>query len=564
MLLTSAGKTIATLPIPKGATGLSAEGDRVAVVGEYGGEVRTYRALGDTLLAVDTQKLPGAVALRDVSIAGDRIYAIDEHNGTLYDGQRAQSLCRGPVALERSESWLAAQCIIDHSVVIWPIGGALAEGWRIVHDGPIWSVALAEHDDGTLTVALGGVENHKLDRSRGFFGHVDSFVYGYRIDGPVPRPIGELNIAEHGVVTPKAIAFLKGQRQKDHLIVTGYGADRVAFVDDFKTVRAEPLPPGSNDIAIAGDNVLIANPLLDAWMTLDGSMQPVGGPRPREHQREIHLGEVLFFTTLMAPYNNTDGAHSRFTCETCHYEGYVDGRVHFTGRGTVHATTKPLLGLFNNKPHFTRALDRDLTQVSHAEFRVAGQGSGHDPWFSLSAADRPWLRAFDKSDGKPHQPVELRRALLRFLMAFNHRPHPLVYGRTAFSEQERDGARLFRDTCAGCHAARLITDDAASEVAFDRWEALVLDRGPIVWASSEHQKTGVEPYVHEKGARTTSLRRLYKKQPYFTNGSAKTLDDVIARVRFAETRFFHDDAPSTARSLGKKEQAALLAFLRLL
>ena len=70
-----------------------------------------------------------------------------------------------------------------------------------------------------------------------------------------------------------------------------------------------------------------------------------------------------------------------------------------------------------------------------------------------------------------------------------------------------------------CHAARLSTDDPSTEVPFARWEALVLAGGPIVWARPGYEKTGVEPYVHEQGARPSSLRRLYRKRPLFTNGS---------------------------------------------
>jgi hypothetical protein len=91
--------------------------------------------------------------------------------------------------------------------------------------------------------------------------------------------------------------------------------------------------------------------------------------------------------------------------------------------------------------------------------------------------------------------------------------------------------------------------------------------------------------VHEKGARVPSLRRLYKKHPYFTNGSADTLDDVLERARFLPSGFQHDvpnpidgasppippTAPSvtanpsaTENQLDDASRRALLAFLALL
>jgi cytochrome c peroxidase len=278
------------------------------------------------------------------------------------------------------------------------------------------------------------------------------------------------------------------------------------------------------------------------------------------------LGEALFFTTLMAPNNSSAGKRSRFSCETCHFEGYVDGRVHHTGRGDVRVVTKPLRGLFNNRPHFSRALDPDLATVSHHEFRVAGLGNGTDPWFTLRASDFPWLQALGVTDAELG-PESLRRALIAFLMGFSHTMNPAVSGRHGFTPAEQRGAELFRDQCTRCHAARLQSDLAESVVPFANWpQAIFSQEGPIVWASADYQKTGVTPYVHELGARVPSLRRLYAKWPRFTNGSADTIRDVLALVRYDRTRFFHQSSPPDAElhALTPSEIADLSAFLELL
>ena len=108
-------------------------------------------------------------------------------------------------------------------------------------------------------------------------------------------------------------------------------------------------------------------------------------------------------------------------------------------------------------------------------------------------------------------------------------------------------------------------DDPATRVPFDRWESLVMSpQGPIVWSDGDYSKTGVEPYVHDAGTRMPSLRRLYKKWPYFTNGSAKSLGDVLARARFRGNDFWHDGAPEGAEGIGEEERKALLAWLDLL
>jgi cytochrome c peroxidase len=154
---------------------------------------------------------------------------------------------------------------------------------------------------------------------------------------------------------------------------------------------------------------------------------------------------------------------------------------------------------------------------------------------------------------------------MSFLMDLAFEPNQAARGRERFSARERAGAAIFRERCESCHRARLITEDAGSAVPFERWERLVFSpQGPIVWASAEYRKTGVEPYVHPEGARTTSLRRVSLKYPHFTNGGARTLEEVAARAAWAGDRFFHDRSPARAARLGAEEQAALVSFLELL
>jgi hypothetical protein len=416
------------------------------------------------------------------------------------------------------------------------------------------------------------VEDHPLDRTGGFFGFVDSFVYAYRVHESTFEKLGAVNVSEHGVVTPKAIAIDGAEGDRIDLFVTAYGSPtglRVGVRAGAEpTVAPVPLVPGIRSLDRAGTGstrpTAMANPLLDAWVLLDERglrVRPINGEPLRAPASR--LGEALFFTSLMAPRNTSGGASSRFTCETCHFEGYVDGRTHHTGRANIHATTKPLVGLVGNRPYFSRALDPDLSSVAHAEFRVAGAGSGTDPFFAVEARDHGWLEHLEVS-GRV-EPLELRRSLMRFLADFSHRPNSAVIGRAAFDPIEREGARLFRDRCEGCHASRLSADAPNTHVAFEQWESMILDEpAPLVWGSAGYQKTGIVPYVHPEGARTPSLRRLYKKHPYFTNGSAKSIDDVLDGVRFVGRETFHANAPEGARALDLAEKRALRAFLELL
>jgi hypothetical protein len=622
---------IQRLEAPASPTGITFDADgHVFVSGERSGQIQRYRvALPAGLERSGSLELTDVRAIRDVAFGAEgALYVVEEHDGRLITltlgaddraGRRPHAAAiRGddPIAFERSEAFVGlgamrvlrvgdrvlVGCLLDHRVVVRRVdarGRPEVEGEIILqHDGPIWSFD-AKEIPGGLLVAAGGVEDHPLDRTGGSFGYIDSFAFLYRLGehDEAPTRLQTINVSEHGVITPKVVR-LEATPEGTTVMVTGYGGDHAVELgwgaDPAAPARvvAWALPPGTTSAAVirgAGEKssprVVFADPLLDAWIAsprADGPGPPTIVPAAEPQERapggreaaprsvESKVGEALFFTSLMAPHNRTDGPLSRFTCETCHFEGYVDGRTHHTGRGDVRATTKPLLGLFNNAPHFSRALDPDLTTVAHSEFRVAGALSGHDPWFSVEAGAVPWLDALG-AGGRAWSAIELRQALMTFLMDFTHRPNPAVIQRAAaaWTATERAGAEVFRDHCESCHAARFRSNDPASRVPFESWERVVMAReGAIVWAEAEYRKTGIVPYVHAQGARVPSLRRLYKKRPYFTNGSARDLAAVLERARVSDRGFLHGpgepEGGDPGQPLDEVSRRSLLAFLDLL
>lgn len=603
VVLDASLKELQRLPAPRSPTGLavSSDGKTVFVVGERDGFIARYSVhettpdLAAPLAESGRYDLPDVRTLRDVAVGPEGVvYAVEEdrgrlislvpqpfespQSGSLLPARRTDIIIGGnPTRVARVGKFVIVNSLLAHSLVVRSVGddGLIQETpeTRITHDGPIWSFSAVPSRDGLLVLA-GGVEDHPLDRTGGFFGYIDSFVFLYHVRAGKAERLATTNVSELGVVTPKAVQLEEARDGKRTAFVTGYGSEQTikfVFGDAGKLVdiQSQSLPAGARAVVKKTDGgFVVANPLLDAFVVLknDGAVDKIVPVVDTANAHPLRLGEALFFTTLMAPNNRSEDSHSRFTCETCHFEGYIDGRIHHTGRGDVRVVTKPLLGLFNNRPHFSRALDPDLSSVSHNEFRVAGAGNDVSPWFVLEEAKHPTLGALGPFSGGALEPLELRKSLMTFLMAFSHRTNPAIDGRTAFSALEREGAGVFRDKCESCHQARTSTDEALSRVSFGTWESVIFSpSGPIVWAMNEYRQTGVTPYVHERGARVPSLRRLYKKRPYLTSGAAKDLRGVLDRVGFAEGGgFFHDGAPEGAKRIDAREADALMAFLALL
>jgi hypothetical protein len=565
------------LALPESPTALCLTGDTAWVASRYS-PVLTVIDLMPAPRVAKTLRLD-VTAVADLACADSgpvHVLAADSAALLTLDA-RGQVLDRraalaGGLRLVRRGPYLLATSLFERSLALLELdrrGVPRRELGRVAHDGPIWAVDAVQRDS-ELLIAIAGVEDKPLVRAHGEFENIDSFVWLYRLGSRLER-VAELNVSDHGLVVPKAVGV---GIQAEGVTLTALAAGsgqllRATWDRDFRdapAVTTQPVPPGVSDAVIGSRDVAYSSPLLDAWVRVDARGARVERvdqqTRPSSQAR---LGEALFFTELMAPDATSAGTHSRFTCETCHFEGGVDGRRHYTGRADISVVTKPLFGLANNRPHFSRALDPDLSSVCHNEFRVAGAGTPHDPWFTLGTARFPWLHELGIDAGEL-EPLALRAALLRFLYEFSHAPNPHVQGRSRFSTLEREGAEQFLRHCADCHAARLISDDASSAVPFDDWQELVMRRnGPIVWARGDYEKTGIVPYVHERGTRITSLRRLLLKPRYFTNGSATDLQQVLERFRIVFGRGLHDaQGEGGASPLPEPSQRAILAFLKLL
>ena len=490
----------------------------------------------------------------------------------------------GALQIEYAHGHLFLNQLLNHRIDVIPLttnGADLSNQQSIVHNGPIWGFNTASRGDHLLLAAV-GVEDHPLDRTQGEFGYVDSFLFLYEV--PVARPKGSgsprrlaaRNLSAHNIVTPKAVR-LEHDATGFKVWVLAFGSDRGAVFNlqgpKLSPARTFPAPPGSTDFLVeqtkTGTQLLATNTLLDQVYRLT----PAGPPDAQGILEKVSLanlypssearaGELLFFTTLFSPKNRTEGHLSRFTCETCHFEGTIDGRIHYTGRGNVFATTKTLRGLANNVPLFSRAGDQSLASMVIAEFQVANQKRQDD--FSLAVDQYPWLKNIQELPPRLGA-LELRKSFLAFFVHFGNETNPRTAITTQLTPAAVAGLEVFRTRCAYCH--RAIRSTRHEEIVnFQDWQASIEDPSiDLVWGAPFYTKTNILPYVSQKGARVPSLRRVSEKYPYFTNGSSRDLHSVLERFRYrGATVWHHYEGPDSIelQSLNPKEIDQLEELLR--
>src|SRR5213076_355303 len=188
----------------------------------------------------------------------------------------------GPRIVVRTAGYVVVNCVLSHEVVVLPVDARgvprREAAVRIAQNGPFWAIDAVEVADGLL-LAMGGVEDHPLDRRQGSFGYIDSFVYVYRVSGTPPSAgrLVALNASALGVVTPKAVA-LRSEGEDVRLRLTGYGDATLAELSwapprltskgmwQHPEVVTRRFVPGTVGPPLEGGTTLFADPLLDAWI----------------------------------------------------------------------------------------------------------------------------------------------------------------------------------------------------------------------------------------------------------------------------------------------------------
>lgn len=282
------------------------------------------------------------------------------------------------------------------------------------------------------------------------------------------------------------------------LYVVHAGSDDLSVIDMATRKKLAHLSVGRNPrgLALSPDErfVYVNNALSGSVSVLDTATNQLAGTIAVTSiplAPDVLNGKILFHTAAPPAL-----AKDRWiSCATCHFEGGTDGRTWFFRDGPRN--TPALFGVDSTLPmHWSGDLDE--LQDIESTIRVIQSGTG------LAAGPSHCEIACDQGPPNAGRSADLDD-LAKF-MALLRAPRR---DRT-MSESARRGEALFlsaRSGCASCHVPPHYTDRARHDVG--------------TGAGSQERKGS--------SFDTPSLRGLSDTAPYFHDGSAATLLDVLGR-----------------------------------
>ncbi len=468
---------------------------------------------------------------------------------------------------------------IEHTVTVHPLGAderpaapvqtirteAPVLDMVVVGQGAAASLWLLTHEDRAVSRANGPVEG--LDSGVLQLNATTNATPGAPLfddPGPGRRPFANLGERTQPVIELGAVA---GAFAGGGYAIVGAGSDNLLVGDAAASLAdAVTVGVGANPSAVAAlpDGRFVTADRLSDTLTFvaDGRVEAtlvVGAPaRPTPAER----GELMFYSRALVPNNVADGPRSLYTCAACHDDGHVDGRRHPAKRNRFFSMTESCRGIGTTAPYLTLGAPATIDAFADNIVATHAQGGELDPTHFDKYPVTLHLR--EKAGGRDLvlSPADVRQALARYMERIPPEPSPYVApARRGLSADEGRGLALFRDACAGCH--RLVGNSARD----NRIPSAALERrlaaGEVALTSPRRYAVGT-PVLGEGGNNPPSLRGVWDAAPYFSDGSARTLEELLARTDpNAETVHAPENAKRPS-AFSADERFALLQFLRAL
>lgn len=248
----------------------------------------------------------------------------------------------------------------------------------------------------------------------------------------------------------------------------------------------------------------------------------------------VLLGKQIFYDAA----DTRMGKDGYISCAVCHLDGFEDGQVwDFTDRGEGLRNTTSLRGkrgVGQGRLHWSANFDEVQDFEHDIRGPFGGTGFLSDEDFESGTTNTTL------GDPKAGLSPELD-ALAEYLTSLDRvSPSPHRDPDGSLTEAAWRGLEVFQNSgCADCHGGADFTDSA---------EGVVHDVGTIVSTSGQRLGEALE------GIDTPTLRGVWESAPYFHDGSAATLLDVI------EARNPEDRHGRTSE-LSDDERSDLVAYL---
>lgn len=332
--------------------------------------------------------------------------------------------------------------------------------------------------------------------------------------------------------------------------VAATGSDELLMLDPATgvlTARDAGLAPSA--VAFVDGRVAVAARLDDAVLLFPPAGPPTAvtlDPSPRA--TDADLGERMFYSATIWQRRSA----SDVTCNTCHWDGGTDHRLHPGFHEERWEMTRPLGGIGAVSPIFSTGYAPTLADA------VEGLIRSLDPRLWDPDARGVWweepLRLRTKGGERTLSPREIRVALLTYLATLPATPPPLRAPGSPLSPGAVAGWQVFSRDCAACHLPT--ADMRAPAPVADPVAHLV--EAPLTFGSGALGRTGAAPLYTREGNRSSPLLGGATRARLFTDGSAPDLAALLAGYRRGSARV-HGGGEGSA--LTPDEVSALRRFL---
>ncbi|HEY5798789.1 MAG TPA: cytochrome c peroxidase [Burkholderiaceae bacterium] len=276
----------------------------------------------------------------------------------------------------------------------------------------------------------------------------------------------------------------------------------------------------------------------------------------------VELGKMLFFD----PRLSRDG---NISCASCHNPslGWSDGLA--TGRGfqgqLLGRASPTIVNTAFNSIHMWDGRKKTLEDQALGPMEAAPEmNTDFDRFFAWINTNAGYKAAFAKAyPGEAIGPDTLKRAIAAFERTIVSRNSPFdrwVAGdKKAMTPAQLRGMSLFNDrektNCVACHSAPNFTDNGFHNLGLASFGGDKPDLGRF-----EHKKVALM-----KGAfKTPTLRDVERTAPYFHDGSAKTLMDVMDHYAKGGVVRTNISPNIKALALTQQDKEDLVAFMKAL